>query len=540
MARNRIIYASQSVWVDGEVLYRVQSLGTTTSFTSEDIFELGHLDIVDVVDDVPAVTITLNTNDFGDVKTLASLAQVVSAKKAMNATADVDNANLLSGSTYLHGVAIADFAVTCGNLTGVTLWAPVQDECSIGTLANNIDQTLFLDEVYINSLEYSYSTGANATENYGAETDNKMWLLNAGRFVNYESTISGSMLGTDSTDEITAGMISDGYVDLSLAHAATIAELSGGANSGFLRKDSDGAPAITWYDTSTNEMTNIAIVEGVIGDVNADTYIYEKTASEHRIYFPSAGLKAPVAGDRLFVVYSADQYAVAMNTYFEPLTEETTRPDAVGALRQGQIEVYIVDPDSSAVDYDNAWRLTGCTISSDLTREPLTELGHLGPYDRPVTLPIPISMTVDSTAGDLENWAKFAGKLTDFDADTMTDVDLTDLMTNDNLILVVKVFEQTDEEAGGTGSNRMVMASSEMVGDEYFNDGTMADYVGDEQEWALKTIIVKNLKITDEGMTLDVGSNATQTFGFRSTNDLYVIKGDVSYALAVDTISRNA
>ena len=38
MARNRIIYASQSVWVDGEVLYRVQALGTSTSFTSEDIY----------------------------------------------------------------------------------------------------------------------------------------------------------------------------------------------------------------------------------------------------------------------------------------------------------------------------------------------------------------------------------------------------------------------------------------------------------------------------------------------------------------------
>lgn len=37
MARNRIIYASQSVWVNGEVLYRVQSLGTTTTFNSEDI-----------------------------------------------------------------------------------------------------------------------------------------------------------------------------------------------------------------------------------------------------------------------------------------------------------------------------------------------------------------------------------------------------------------------------------------------------------------------------------------------------------------------
>ena len=47
-------------------------------------------------------------------------------------------------------------------------------------------------------------------------------------------------------------------------------------------------------------------------------------------------------------------------------------------------------------------------------------------------------------------------------------------------------------------------------------------------EVPLKTIIVEHLKITDEGSTLDVGTNATQTFGFRSTNDLYVVKGEVS------------
>ncbi|MFA5396090.1 MAG: hypothetical protein WC346_08795 [Methanogenium sp.] len=50
--RNRIIYGSQSVWCNGEILYRIQQLGSTTTFTSEDIFELGHLDIIDVVDDV--------------------------------------------------------------------------------------------------------------------------------------------------------------------------------------------------------------------------------------------------------------------------------------------------------------------------------------------------------------------------------------------------------------------------------------------------------------------------------------------------------
>ena len=50
--RNRIMYASQSVYCNGEVLYRVQTMGSTTTFTSTDIFEFGHLDVIDVVDDV--------------------------------------------------------------------------------------------------------------------------------------------------------------------------------------------------------------------------------------------------------------------------------------------------------------------------------------------------------------------------------------------------------------------------------------------------------------------------------------------------------
>lgn len=535
MARNRIIYASQSVWVNGEVLYRVQSLGTTTTFTSEDIFELGHLDIVDVVDDVPAVAVTLNSNDFGDVKTLAVLAQLAPAKIEMDATADVDNANLVAGgSTYLHGVSLADFAVTCGNLTGVTLWAPVQDECSLGTLANNIDQTLFLDEVYINSLEFSYTTGANATENYGAETDNKMWLLNEGRFVNFEeATLSGTDIGL-------------GYVDISLAASADVAQLSTGI--GFLRKDTNGAAAISHFDDSANTMANVAVIIGTAPAV--DTYVYHATGTEHRIYFPT-GASAPAADDRLQIIYSANAYSAPMNTYFTPLVDGETRPETVGAVRQGQVEVYIVDPSGGASDFENAWRLTGATLSVDLTREPLAELGHLGPYDRPLTLPIPITATVDSTAGDLLNYAKFAGMDAEYlsGADSsgnlsFDDIDINDLMNKDDLSLIIKIYEQTDEEAGGTGSNRKVLAGSPLDGDDFFNDGVLAQYTTvsgiPATEQALKTIVVKNLKITDEGMTLDLGSNATQTFGFRSTNDLYVVKGDISYTTAVSTILRNA
>jgi hypothetical protein len=523
MARNRIIYASQSVWCNGEVLYRVQSLGSTTTFTSEDIFELGHLDIIDVVDDVPAVAVTLNTNDFGDVRTLAALAQLAPAKIAMDEDAIDNNANLVvvSGtqlvetSTFLHGVGLADFAIVCGNLPGVSIWAPVQDECSLGTLTADIDQTLFLDEVYINSLEFGYTTGANATENYGAETDNKMWLLNAGRFINWDAY---TLDGAD---------ITNGYVDLTLASGTTVTALSDGGASGFLRKNTDGAPGITWYDISAGTVTNIEI--STVSGTATYSYAVMGGTGITRVYFPTTGNYVPVATDRLQMLYAANGYgSTATSTYFTAL-DTTERPDMIGALRQGQVEVHIVPNDASS--FDIAWRLTGCTITADLTREPLAELGHLAPYDRPLTLPIPITVTVDSTAGDLENWAKVADKLTEYNLDTLDDIDLTDLMKSEDLKLVVKVFAQTDEEAGGTGTNRTVPSDSPLIGQIYMNNGVEGTYTGSgETEYALKTIVIEHLKITDEGASLDMGANMTQTFGFRSTNDLFVVKGDLNIA----------
>jgi len=517
MARNRIIYASQSVWCNGEVLYRVQSLGSTTTFTSEDLFELGHLDIIDVVDDLPAVAVTLNTNDFGDVRTFAALAQVKAAKIDMDATATDSNANLVvvSGtqltetSTFLHGVSVSDFAIVCGNLPGVSVWAPVQDECSLGTLDSNIDQTLFMDEVYINSLEFSYTTGANATENYGAETDQKMWLLNDGRFVNYDE------------ETLVSGTVSTGYITLS--NTGTVVTLSNG-NLGFLRKSDDGAPAATWYDASADDVTNIEIQAGIVS--LADYFVFD--AATDRLYFPTgAGL---ASDDVVSVIYAADAYGTGPTGKYMEILESVDRPDMLGAVRQGQVEIYIVDPSNpGAFDDGLAWRLTACTISADLTREALSELGHLGPYDRPLTLPIPLTVTVDSTAGDLEYWARLAGQLSDFDAGTLDDIDLSDLMSKENLVLVVKVYAQTDEEAGGTASGRTLAVDSPLLGQDYFNDGVEGTYAAaGEQEYPLKTVIVEHLKITDEAYSLDMGANATQTFGFRSTNDLYVVKGDIS------------
>lgn len=531
MARNRIIYASQSVWCNGEVLYRVQSLGSTTTFNSEDINELGQLDIIDVVDDVPEVAVTLNTNDFGDVKTLATLAQVAPAKREMSDTADINNANLRvvdddnnPTGDYLHGVSLADFAVVCGNLPGVTLWAPVQDECSLGTLDNNIDQTLFMDKVFVNSLDFTYDSGANATENYEAETDNKTWFLNDGRFITMDSfTVSGTDIG-------------NGYIDLSLGSTNDIATLSDG-NMAFLRRTLDGINGITWVDTGAESAYNIAIEVGTTAQENV--YVYHDTGTEHRIYFPTVN-NNPSDGDVLEIIYAADAYgSSATGRYFRSLSD-TNRPDMLGAVRQGQIEVFIVSEDDTA--YTNAWRLTSCSVSCDLTREPLNELGHLSPYDRPLTLPIPLTISVDSTMGDLENWAMFANKKAAYDAGDLDEISLRDLMAEENLKLVVKIYAQTDEEAGGNSVNRTIRTGSDLIGYSYFDDGVKGVYAAaGEREYALKTVIVENLKITSEGNSLDLGENMTQTFEFRANNALYVVKGDVGIENITDgnKIRRN-
>jgi hypothetical protein len=323
-----------------------------------------------------------------------------------------------------------------------------------------------------------------------------------------------------------------------------VVELSNGL-IGFLRKTDAGEPAVTVFDSSEPEATNVA-VDSDAGHAAGTTGIFRFNPTTNVLYKPTDLVLA--AGDTVTAIYAGDAYGtMTQDHYFRALSDlgEATRID-IGAVRQGQVEIYVVS--ESDLNLTNAWRLTACTLTADLTREALLELGHLGPYDRPLTLPVPITVTVDSTAGDLETWAKFADKYAEYlvttPGSTLDNLDLADLMASDSLKLVIKIYAQTDEEAGGTGTARKVATGSDLIGLQSFVDGTLQPvYAAGDTEYALKTIIVEHLKMTDEAYTLDLGANATQTFGFRSTNDLYVVKGDLdglTYLQSPYRIRRNA
>jgi hypothetical protein len=213
--RNRIIYPSNSVWANGQLLYRVMTFGSTTTFNTEDIFELGQLSVIDVVDDSPTVAVTIETDEFGALSNLYAIANIEQDDVLNhNATSVSGHLTVVSGLgdsateiAYYHGVSLTDFGLSGACGSAIDVWAPIQNECVIGTTTATLDQTMFLPRVFINSIEWSYSAGANATENFGGETDAKFWFVNDGKFISNEEFVytAGVAESADANNGTTGG-----------------------------------------------------------------------------------------------------------------------------------------------------------------------------------------------------------------------------------------------------------------------------------------------------------------------------------------------
>jgi len=763
--RTRIIYASQSVQAEGRILYRIRTLGSSTTFNTEDVFQLGDLNLTDIVDDSPEVAITLEGHDYGSIYTMATLAKVPTqnlnhnirqsdgvtfngtvggfgdtSEGDLNATAfsglpaasGTGKANIVikdaPGGTalaYLHGVALPDFGRECGISKGVDIWSPIQSECSLGSANDSIEFTKLLKDVFVNNLTLTYSTSDMANEDYAAESEQKQWLLNSARFLSWEEWRVGA---NSAAGEILAATLgAKTFLKMSLASPLAVPKLDN-KTLGFLKKDLAGRPSVLLTFSATG---GLAIGESKaipVFDLNdciptnvTEYFLYDSSVNTLAFYSNGtnsalsnvlpAGRSSFQNSDKVFAFYAANGYAVEVGEagrpggadssyvsakYFAPISSDDV--EDVGSVRQGQIEVYLVDPDlllksvltgaaisgasitfnntveskvdlgrfvglkvrvvdgpgkngpsreiigasnslsgnfnngsitlggsvwpnlrlgesSSAVstasgafvnslcgvdadyvgsaitvlvsgnafnttisgvsevsrridlsttasgaiddgsavlvntsptvnstiligDYEAALRLQTATITSSLTREPLKELGRLNNYARPLTLPIQFTVSLDATASDLEQYATFAGKLNKYKSGTLTDIAIVDLFAKSNLTAVVMIYQQTDQEAGGSGLDRKVL-SPDMFGDEYYVNGIKRIYDvtdGSLREYPIKTVVCNNLRITEENTNTPLEGNATQTFAFRGTNEVTVIRGFAEVDLVTKTI----
>lgn len=765
--RNRIIYPSQSVIAEGRVLYRVQTLGSTTTFNTTDVFELGQLELTDVVDDNPEVAVTLETRDYGSLFTAATLAKIPTNNLSHNirqsdgvtfigdvggtdtSTGEVPDAVASSSGTgianirikesvdsdevlaYLHGVQLIDYGRECGISKGLDIWSAVQAECSLGTADKEIEFTKVLRDVFINSIELTYNSDAESDENYGGETEKKQWFLNNARFISYESWVVGPLTSEGQIPAATFAAKDTLVMSLDTGVVATLED----TNLGFLKRTVTGIPAVLMTFTAAGGLTVgesklvPIFASGQCIPSSANEFFLYNSADNELVYYVNglvstldaalpAGRASYEAGDTAQILYAANEYAKEVGDpsrpagadatdvtgkYFSPIPSEDV--EDVGAVRQGQVEAYLVDPDlvfkatlsggsvtatsvsfngsvPSSVDltsfiglnlkvndgagkggisrtitaatnnlsgsfndgsltlggtawpsisltestseasttteiyvedlcgvdedfigndvtaivssspetvtltgintasgillvdplsgppddgsqvlvdttpstsgvnaseiligeYEIALRLQSVTFNADLTREALKELGHLDPYARTLTVPITFTVSIDTTAGDLETFATFAGVRNKFLEGTLTDIDITKLFAKDNLAIVVMVYQQTDKEAGGNGLARRVLAP-DMFGDPYWVNGVRNIYTttdGSLTEYPLKTIVVQNLRITDEDYNLALGDNAAQTFSFRGTNQLSALGGFVGVDLVTKVIESQS
>jgi len=520
----RNIYPGECLFLNDTQVLRVQTFGASTTLNSEDVNELGNLEIVEIVDNVPAVAITLDTFCHGSIATVALLAGKDPLNTRYVRAADFESASVDIYAPIIQG---ADYGKT-------------NTEAAAGTL--DIYRTMYIDNAFVNSQTMTFNTTAIATENYAMESDNKAWYFNDGA-----SVVRGQVnISTGDTDYDTSELTLDS--GKTADDDTLMTQLNDGSYT--LATDLDQQKIIKVIDatdgfTVLKELTSAGSVANGAGDpagfVAGQFYIEQHLSIERPTGNP-VGETIHIHTDDA-VTYDTEILDVR---YIAKKGGAYFSPDAsfISGLRLGQTQIYLAPFLSGTTKIDPAdeifWRMISSTITVTLTREPLLELGHFRPYSRPLTFPIPVTVASEATDADTEMFAKLCGK--DFDTDTEISID--DLLKDQNLI--VKLYRYTDVQRrkiaaalvndGGkniTGFNVSDTSFDEDTCDLPAYGGAGIDdsvTVGSETYYThdlapLLTIVVKRLIPTGENQNLAIGGNATQTFDFRADNATVGIGG---------------
>lgn len=163
-ANNRIFYATQAVLLkpqnsDGTVLYAnyirprgVQSVGITTNFTLEQVFQLGQLDLYDQVEDVPEVEVTISKVVDGTLPLY-----LICVGGSDGPITGADNKDLAAIANNRVNVRLGIFSDT--------------NSAASGSARDYVD----CSGMYLSSVSYTFPVDGNATEDVTLVGNNKVW-----------------------------------------------------------------------------------------------------------------------------------------------------------------------------------------------------------------------------------------------------------------------------------------------------------------------------------------------------------------------------
>lgn len=215
MARNdRIFYACQAVVIQAptgtavdaaNVVRGLQSVGMSSNFTLDQVFEIGQLEIYENIEDIADVEVTLEKVIDGEPLIF---------NMASNGACKTD---LVTASKSRCDVYLAIYDDGASNATGV---------------ARNV---CWNSGMYCSSVSYSYSVDGNATESVTLVGNDKFWNADVNQTpvtATTQYTLTGTQTGFDGTDTPSSGVVRRVDVDLSASTLPDIVQEQRGDLSG--------------------------------------------------------------------------------------------------------------------------------------------------------------------------------------------------------------------------------------------------------------------------------------------------------------------
>ena len=368
----------------------------------------------------------------------SDIAEVVDDINEVTATIDVNEIGSTKLLERLSGKKLnQDGAITFSKdfeYASTDVWNYIAPSGASGETATDgeIYYTEFLSDCYLTSYNADFSVDGNATESFSLVTDKKSWLL-------------GNM-----SNIVKVGLSHDDVVDGKWKSLTVDEVLEDSLKSVYV----NGKRVREWGMADGGDKIAIQFDEGHHPATDATVEVY-------------------IAANEGAKIFKTDEDA--------------------SVKRRGHIEVHVVtEPtvNASGMITDNlndskmVIRVQNASIDASLGREDIAQLGNFHYYDRPLTLPIDVSVSLDVIFGDLDLFAKLVGE----EIETATELNIDEFQ--DNVGLVIKVKDKRDI---------------------------------DENPVTVKEYHVARLIPTDEAFNISLDGQATQTFSFRS-HELAVVK----------------
>ena len=178
MSQNqRIIYSCQAVAIDGVLCHGVQSIGITTNFNLEQVFELGQLAIYENIEGIPDVEVTLEK--VIDGYPLLYL-------MATTGVTDTNASGLIARSKTQVDLALGIFGEEDGNISA----------------GGNAEVEVLCTGMYVSSISYTLGADGNFTESLTLVGNSKQWLTGG---VTITDELASGIDGSDSPASLVAG-----------------------------------------------------------------------------------------------------------------------------------------------------------------------------------------------------------------------------------------------------------------------------------------------------------------------------------------------